>query len=134
MREGGREGGRLWRETGCPSIGSLMPLRALLFLLVRSCAHPLCLRMFACLSALMLAWIYLYLCLSASLCVFMSLYDPLAVSLCGLGWRRLQRLGWSRVGLGRSDRPHPKSVHGGAPVQSGEKWAVNLWVRQRGGR
>jgi len=27
--------------------------------------------------------------------------------------------------------PHPDSLHGGAPVISGEKWAVNLWFRER---
>ena len=25
---------------------------------------------------------------------------------------------------------NPKSLHGGSPVISGEKWAVNLWFRQ----
>ena len=25
---------------------------------------------------------------------------------------------------------NPKSLHGGSPVVSGEKWAVNLWFRQ----
>jgi prolyl 4-hydroxylase len=26
---------------------------------------------------------------------------------------------------------HPKSLHAGCPVKSGEKWAVNLWFRER---
>ena len=26
---------------------------------------------------------------------------------------------------------HPRSLHGGAPVRSGEKWACNLWFRHR---
>ena len=27
-------------------------------------------------------------------------------------------------------RPHPASRHAGLPVVRGEKWAVNLWVRE----
>jgi len=30
-----------------------------------------------------------------------------------------------------STEPHPNSLHGGAPVISGEKWAINLWFRER---
>ncbi len=26
---------------------------------------------------------------------------------------------------------HPRSLHGGSPVRAGEKWACNLWFRQR---
>ena len=26
---------------------------------------------------------------------------------------------------------HPKSLHAGSPVISGEKWAVNLWFREK---
>ncbi|MCB1665298.1 MAG: 2OG-Fe(II) oxygenase [Pseudomonadales bacterium] len=32
--------------------------------------------------------------------------------------------------LGSSVR-HPHSLHGGMPVQEGEKWACNLWFRER---
>ena len=26
---------------------------------------------------------------------------------------------------------HPMSIHGGLPVKEGEKWAINLWIRER---
>ncbi|HAJ77322.1 MAG TPA: hypothetical protein DCM64_12835 [Gammaproteobacteria bacterium] len=26
---------------------------------------------------------------------------------------------------------HPESLHGGLPVNSGEKWACNLWFREK---
>ncbi|ADC73280.1 Procollagen-proline dioxygenase (plasmid) [Thioalkalivibrio sp. K90mix] len=28
-------------------------------------------------------------------------------------------------------RPHPRSLHGGMPVKSGEKWAASIWFRAR---
>lgn len=32
---------------------------------------------------------------------------------------------------GRNNDVHKKSLHGGMPVHSGEKWACNLWFRER---
>jgi len=31
------------------------------------------------------------------------------------------------------DRPHPdtRSLHGGSPVEAGEKWVATKWVRER---
>ena len=38
---------------------------------------------------------------------------------------------WSGEEGGRDcPRPHPASRHAGLPVVRGEKWAVNLWVRE----
>ena len=30
-----------------------------------------------------------------------------------------------------TNKRHPKSLHGGMPVEKGEKWACNLWYRER---
>lgn len=30
-----------------------------------------------------------------------------------------------------TNKRHPNSLHGGEPVESGEKWACNLWFRER---
>jgi len=30
-----------------------------------------------------------------------------------------------------TDSRHPLSLHGGQPVLVGEKWAANLWFRER---
>lgn len=30
-----------------------------------------------------------------------------------------------------SNKIHPKSLHAGLPVIAGEKWAINLWFRER---
>ncbi len=34
------------------------------------------------------------------------------------------------VAPGDYSRPHPASLHGGEPVQAGEKWAMNIWFHQ----
>jgi prolyl 4-hydroxylase len=34
-------------------------------------------------------------------------------------------------GWDTTSRPHPSSLHGGLPVVAGEKWAANLWFRER---
>ena len=30
-----------------------------------------------------------------------------------------------------TNKPHPDSLHGACPVLKGEKWAFNLWFRER---
>ena len=41
---------------------------------------------------------------------------------------RVVVFGNTRLG---TDKPHPRSLHSGLPVNSGEKWAMTLWWRQR---
>ncbi len=33
-------------------------------------------------------------------------------------------------GMESCSRPHPTTRHAGLPVERGEKWAINLWVRE----
>ena len=33
-------------------------------------------------------------------------------------------------GMNSCSRPHPTTRHAGLPVEAGEKWALNLWVRE----
>ena len=37
---------------------------------------------------------------------------------------------FNNVDPGDYSRPHPASLHGGEPVQAGEKWAMNIWFHQ----